>query len=365
MHCVPPLLAEKQTFLRMLQFIYIGTIPSSSLTGRERADELLKLLSVADKYGVASLIHAVCTLWMDLLDDVELLHYTGFLLPKSYLEQYSEITALQNEARETLSWRFAKVYSWADSDFGGVGLESVVFLLGRDELEADSEEEVFEATLCWVRKTFKSEEERRKAMEKICPHLRFAQMSGDFIEDHLTGTQEMESPVVQRHIREGLSYAASSQSRKDAMQERRFQKRRGRKFEITFTAKLNQNAADWSRQYSPPVQSHFWKWQILVRKEKGERNTVALYLSAAATRKETIALHPVHVEYSFYARSAANGEWLPLQKLKDRLFVESNCEWGYADAFKESWEEMRRNRKWVGASDAIEVKVEGSILDAL
>ncbi|GAQ81305.1 hypothetical protein KFL_000760340 [Klebsormidium nitens] len=355
---------EKGAFLRMLRFVYTGEITLSSLIGRDRAEEFLELLAVADKYAVSSLVSAVSEVWEKLLDDVDVLQFAAFSLPETYTSLYREVKNLEEKAQEALVRRFKGVGTWDDLEFMKVGLESVSFLLGKEELEAESEEKVFEQTLKWVRNTFKTTEDRQTAVSKLCAHLRFAQMSADFIETQVANAPEMDSLPAQRLIREGLGFAASSLSRKASMTDSRFQKRGGFDFRIYFRALLAEDAEVESQQVSPAIVNHNWKWHLMVKRmdREEEPSTVGLFLGAYETYEEQFAQHSLRVQMSFSAKSVAEGEWVSLEKPQLHLFESEEKDWGYPNIFGDSWEAICSNKKWVGASGEITVRVEATIL---
>lgn len=355
---------EKKALLRMLRFVYTGEITTTSLVGRERADALVELLAMADKYVVTSLVSAVSEVWEKLLDDVDVLQFAAFSLPETYASLYPEVKKLEESAQDALLQRFRDVGTWGDPDFMKLGLESVSFLLEKDELEATSEEKVFEPTLMWVRNAFRTTEDRQSAMAKLCAHLRFAQMSADFIETQVANAPEMDSLPVQRLIREGLGFAASSPSRKASITDSRFQKRGGFDFRITLVAPLKDSARVGSQKLSPIIERQNWKWHLMVKRmdREDEPSTVGVFLAANKTSKEQLSLHPTCVRMRFFAKSAAEGEWVSLKPPQEHLFNSKEKDWGYRDLFGESWEAVCSSSKWLAASSEITVRVEATIL---
>jgi hypothetical protein len=178
-------------------FIYTATFSTSGLDGGDRCEELLQLLSVADTYAVASMIRAVTEVWKGMLGDLELsdLQRAAFKLPEIY-SQYEDVRNLEDEARESLFQRFNNVATWNEPAFRSLAFESVSYLVTRDELEAQSEEDIFEQTLGWVKETYEDAEVRQTAMGELCSHLRFALMSGDFVTQSHEGSRNGHPPCA-------------------------------------------------------------------------------------------------------------------------------------------------------------------------
>lgn len=349
----------------MIRFIYTSTLSTSSLAGTERASELLRLLSVANKYGVASLVDAVGNAWANQLADVDLLQCAAFRLSQDYQLQYPQIRKLQEEAREALLSRYKDVTSWGKTPLQKLGKESVIFLLSRDELEAESEDQVFLRALEWVKSTHERMEDRREAMLDLCAHLRFAHMSGEFIKDQVVEAPEIDHLAVQRFVIDGLCYAAFSQSRKDSTKDGRFQPR-SPKFGIRFTLKLEKDAAEGSQQLSPVVASHFWNWQLLVERSVIESgpSTLGVFLSTRETKDEKLEKRTIRVLMKFSARSVETGDWVQLRVPFEHVFEPKMNGRGYKDPFGLSWEALCSTEEWLEASGEISLKVEGTILPA-
>jgi hypothetical protein len=119
------------------------------------------------------------------------------------------------------------VSTWNDSASASLSIEAISLLLQNDELRCSSEEEVFEQVLIWTRQKFETAETRERVVSELCPHLRFAHMSGDFLQERVIYDPDMQSFASQKHIVEGLLYKASSEVKKGSNQEKRFSERIG------------------------------------------------------------------------------------------------------------------------------------------
>jgi hypothetical protein len=58
-------------------------------------------------------------------------------------------------------------------------------------------------------------------MSELSSNLRFAQMSGEFLQEKVIYDPDMQSSASQKHIREGLLYKWSSETRKVSNTEER------------------------------------------------------------------------------------------------------------------------------------------------
>lgn len=102
----------------------------------------MQLLLVADVYQVISMISLVASILQKLPETIELVLNSAFELPE-HLHQYAAVESLMKEACASLFQRYKKVSTWNSPDFSSLSLEAVSFLLQNDELQCDSEDEVF------------------------------------------------------------------------------------------------------------------------------------------------------------------------------------------------------------------------------
>lgn len=343
----------------MLFFVYTGTFSTPCLDRGDRCEELVALLTVADKYGVAGMVAAVSKVWANLLDDLEWLQHTAFQLPATYL-QYRAVKILKAQACDTLFQRFKDVTHWDDPVFKLLSLEAVAYLLEREDLEVKSEQEVFTQTLGWLRGNFEGMENRQTAMRELCARVRFALMPGEFIREHVIDVPEMGFPLAQRNVTEGLAYAASSQAAKDSNEDSRFRARRPNTFVILFEATIDARSGD---RLSPGIVRYGATWHALVRKHTEGRSskTVGVFLSLAQTdgaKLATLANRPVQMQT--WARRVDDRTWLLQRSGRHDLIGPTKSEVGYEDVFGMSWEQV--GREWVNASGKVELKVEVTVV---
>jgi hypothetical protein len=358
---VAPLFAEKLAFLAMLQFIYTGSF--SDQAGPDSAkswEELLQLLLVADVYQVLSVISSVASILQKLSENIELLQKCAFELPE-HLHQYAEIESLMKEARASLFQRYKKVSTWNDSAFGSLSIEAISLLLQNDELQCSSEEEVFEQVLIWTRKKFETAESRERVMSELCPHLRFAHMSGDFLQERVIYDPDMRSFASQKHIVEGLLYRASSEIKKGLNQEKRFFERIGveKPWTFEFTRKARVDAAG-AETFSPDYESRGTKWCIQVRKDSRKTpNTVGVFsIQSPRTKKELVYL-PKLVRWELSAKLQGTAEWTNWRR-GEHIFTGPMGK-GRADFFTKPWDLLMVDRMRVDPAGDLELKVKATV----
>jgi hypothetical protein len=202
--------AARNAFLEMLHFIYTGTFSDPRHDDAKSREELVQLLLIADLYQILPMISAVASILKSRLpEDIKLVQKTASELPE-HLHHYGEIASVIKEARASLFQRYKHVSTWNDPDFASLSVDAFRFLLQNDELQFASEEEVFQQVHEWSRKRFEDSESRQRVMSELCPHFRFAYMSGEFLQERVIYDPDMQSSVSQKHIIEVLLYAASS-----------------------------------------------------------------------------------------------------------------------------------------------------------
>lgn len=204
----------------------------------------MQLLLVADVYLVNSMVSPVASILQKLPKTIELILKSAFELPE-HLQQYAAIKSLMNEARASLFQRYKEVSTWNGPEFSALSVESISFLLQNDELQCDSEDEVFQEVLVWTRTKFESPETREEVMSELSSHLRFAHMSGEFLQNRVVYDPDMRSFASQKHILEGLLYKASSEDSKGENEDKRFSERIGvqKPWTFKFTCKARVDVA--------------------------------------------------------------------------------------------------------------------------
>jgi hypothetical protein len=347
----------------MLHFIYTGTFSDSCHVDAKSWEELVQLLLVADVYQVLPMISAVASILKRLLDDIELVQKSAFELPE-HLHQYGEIASLMKEARASLVHGYKKVSTWDDPDFASLSVEALRFLLQNDDLQSTSEEEVFQQVQEWTRKRFEGSESRQRVMSELCPHLRFAHMSGEFLPERVIYDPDMQSSVSQKHVLEGLLYAASSEIRKGLNTEKRFSERIGveKPWAFKFTAKARVDTAGMTT-WSPAYESRGTNWKIKVTKiVRTDPNTVGVSLVQSSFTRKELAQRQKRLRVELSAKCQKTGKWTT-ERSFDHIYANTADpdSWGYWDHFGKSWDLVKDDRTLVDAAGDIEVKVKATV----
>jgi hypothetical protein len=248
-------------------------------------------------------------------------------------------------------------------NFSSLSVEAISFLLENDELQCDSEDEVFQEVLNWTRTKFGSPEIREVVMSELSTHLRFAHMSGEFLRERVVDDPDMRSFASQRHILEGLLHRASSENSKGENTDKRFSERIGVQkpwtFEITCKARVD---VAGKTTMSAEHESRGTKWYIQVEKDDREDpNTVGIFLYQSGLTREELAPLKKRVELQIATKSQTTGEWTSCKGSTSHI-INTECEsWGYPDYFEKSWDLVRVDRRWVDAAGDIEIKVKATI----
>lgn len=357
---------EKRAFLEMLHFIYTSSFSHSLLNNPRSWEELLHLLLVSDFYQVNFMIGAVVTIVKELFEHNEVVLKSAFDLPENLL-QNEEIKGVMEQARASLFQRYKQVTTWDEPQYATLSVEVINFLLQNDELQCTSEEEVFERTLNWTRKGFKSAESRKEVMSVLSSNLRFAQMSGEFLQEKVMYDPDMQSSASQKHIREGLLYKWSSETRKVSNTEERFIERIGVEkpwtFEITCKARIDTSAGQDT--LSPVCESRGTKWYVRVTKDTqtDPRGTMGVYLHESSLTRKELAQGLKYVYMEFSAKCRTTGVWTKLGGLCEGFFNKWRRKGmeGCSDLFRDTWDSVRVDQKWVDAAGDIEVRVETTV----
>jgi hypothetical protein len=341
----------------MLHFIYTGSYSDSRPDDSTSWEELVQLLLVADVYQVNSMISPVASILRKFPETIELILKSGFEVPE-YLHRYAAIESLMKEARALLFQRYKKVSTWNGPGFSSLSEEAISFLLENDELECDSEDEVFQEVLVWTRTKFESPETRERVMSELSFHLRFAHMSGEYLQERVVYHPDMRSPASQKYILEGLLHRASSENSKGKNRDKRFSERIGVQkawtFEITCKARVDVAGEGTT---SAVHESRGTKWYIQVEKDDGkDPNTVGFFLYQSDLTREELAPLEKRVQIQVATKSQTTGNWTNKESLTHIINTKVGS-WGYPDYFEKSWDLVRGGRTVVDAAGDMEVKV--------
>jgi hypothetical protein len=161
----------------MLKFIYTGSITPYNLEAS--GEHLLRLIETGDKYQCDSLICAA--LEMLRARHHPQLHTQLLKLPEN-IRQGPRVKSLLERAKIGLVDAFKNVEKrWDGPSFLGLSMQSLIILLQSEDLEANTEENVFKYCLQWVQNAHVSPEERKEAMEEVSRFIRFLMMRGEYL----------------------------------------------------------------------------------------------------------------------------------------------------------------------------------------
>lgn len=318
------LIAEKEAFKEMLYFIYAGSLSPRFGDPSTDSREHVALLALADKFEVPSFMSAV----IDCLSKLErsasrtVSDSVALVCALSgVFERRPKARRLADEARAHVVQGFRDVSAtWASPEFLSLELGAVEILMQAEELEAESEEEIFERLLGWVRERYSGMEERKAVMTRLLPSVRFHCMRGEFLEKLLTYA-ELGSTEAAQMIERAFRFIAYSDDKKQEMIEVPGQRKGVQDvhleingvFSLTDTDELS-GSVEWL--------GAAWYLQVEVSKNgEDQRHDVTLSLMC-----EEVIKHPsstdswsMDVEFSFYVKTWPNRYWKLLHKDRQKF----------------------------------------------
>ncbi|GAQ81093.1 BTB/POZ/Kelch-associated protein [Klebsormidium nitens] len=186
---------EKEAFEEMFHFIYAGSLSPRFHDPSADMRDHVALLVLADKFEVPS--------------------FMGQRRARARaVERRPKAKRLADEARAHVVRAFRDVSAtWASPEFFGLGQGAVEISMQSEELEADSEEDVFVQLLGWIRERYSGMEERKAVMTRLLPSVRFNCMRGEFLEELLT-YGELDSAEAVQMIERAFRFIAYSDEKK-------------------------------------------------------------------------------------------------------------------------------------------------------
>lgn len=265
--------AEKAAFEGMIRFLYAGTLSPSLYEPATDVRALVALLLVSDKFDVPSLMGAVCE-HLRKADGPEL-----FTRVPPAIRVLPLIKELMNDAASRVVAEFQDVSgTWELQRFKGVSFEVVEVLLQSEDLEADSEEEIFDKLLAWVAVNYTDVSLTSSAIAKLASLVRFPCMSGEYLETLLT-REELQAKETQDLINAALKLQAYSDVKKQEVGPETFCQRKGVRnvhLEIVDHFLLDESG---TRRDSRRAVWFGKKWYISVQKDsRGTPPSVGLFL---------------------------------------------------------------------------------------
>ncbi|GAQ80020.1 BTB/POZ/Kelch-associated protein [Klebsormidium nitens] len=216
---------EEDAFVDAIRFIFCGHVASKSVI------ELIRLILVADRFEIPSCVQGAC----DALAGGVLQAQKGspwgvvkclLALPDS-VRTHKTVSELLVKAQKLMSEYYKDFQARAAapgglSELSEAGLQMV---LASDDLEVESEADVFDAVCAWVRARFKDADTRAAAMAQLAPFVRFAWIPPEKLEEYFK-SDEMQSDACQKLLTEALLFRCSPKDARARLVERAHDDRR-------------------------------------------------------------------------------------------------------------------------------------------
>lgn len=216
--------------------------------------------------------------------------------------------------------------------------------------------------MSWIRGSYQSETDRRSAVRKLLPHIRFFCLSGEYLE-RLRANPEMRLPATQVLIYKALQYQAYSDTKKAELNLRTACQRKGVQsvhLEINSGFVLDERG---TKRFS---RSALWfgkRWYLALERVGDPVPTVGVFLRCKAAPDHDASGSAVDdVEAKFYTKIWPEGIWKFCGNAGRKAFCVEGKEgtvsgWGYPDALNMSWEEARRSERFLGSTGLISIMV--------
>ncbi|MCL7022887.1 hypothetical protein MKW94_006131 [Papaver nudicaule] len=161
--------SEEAALIGLLKFMYTSTLSVTTATG------LLDVLMAADKFEVSSCMRYCSRLLHDLpmTPDSALLYLE---IPSS-VSKADAVQPLMDAAKQYLASRYKDLLEFAE-ELLNLPLAGIEAVLSRDDLQVDSENEVYDFVLKWARLHYPKIEDRREVLgSRLGRLIRFPFMS--------------------------------------------------------------------------------------------------------------------------------------------------------------------------------------------
>ena len=346
----------------MLDFIYTGKLaPKTQSKLVTDGRHLLDLLIVGDKFEVKCFVTAVLNQVVENDPTVDGSVALGLEIPDA-LEQHPRIRRLAEAAREHLVETFKRVEDWQSSiSFLSLDRHVIEFLLESEELEAESEEAVWEGVLVWAKNSYEDVTDRRKALKALCPHIRFGLIRGEYLICDILPLPEMDCPESQAAVKHGLYFQSYSDDTKRtaAAAAANFRERTGvRATRLEFVANVRLDETGTSQRFATVNPWFDVEWGLSVQRDQRRTPaTVGVFLTRSKSRGKDVGKKVFDVGYTFYARTWPDGYWKLLSQNKSVKFSRDEAGFGAADAFRMSWDEVRKSEEFIGPIGELSLKV--------
>ncbi|CAL9176686.1 unnamed protein product [Musa hybrid cultivar] len=199
--------SEEAALMELLSFMYSGKLSTTSPT------LLLDVLMAADKFEVVSCMHHCTQLLRSLPMTTEsALVYLD--LPFS-VSMASAVQPLTDAAKDYLAKSYKDITKLQDVMMG-LPLAGIEAILSSNDLQAASEDAIYEFVLKWARAQYPVLEERREILSsRLIRHIRFAHMTCRKLRKVLT-CNDLDHELASKLVTEALFFKAEALHRQRA-----------------------------------------------------------------------------------------------------------------------------------------------------
>jgi hypothetical protein len=269
------------------------------------------------------------------------------------LQTRPQIKRFVDEARAHIVDSFKDVTAtWSLPALRALSLGVVEILLQSEELEADSEEEILNKLLKWIRENFTKPSKRREALQALSQHIRFCCMRGEYLES-LLSVSEMQSKATSALINAAIRFQSYSDKKKQSMKVQAWERKgvQDTHLEIVASVRLEEGKKE--------ARSGMAKWYgrhwYLVTKEL--KNSVGIFLHCESDTQKSFAASTDVVDCEFYVRTWPSGFWTFLVKTSTPLSKCENRVYGIRKALEMPWEAARQSTTYMSNTGEMIIKV--------
>jgi hypothetical protein len=338
--------------MEMLRFLYAGSLSPQFQLPDANVRELVQLLLVGDKFEVPSFMGAVLKSLSKTESNPANSAVLALEIPDT-LQERPQIKRFVDKARAHIVDSFKDVTAtWSSPEFRGLTLAVVEILLQSEELEADSEEEILEELLEWVRGKSTALSKRRGVLEALSEHIRFRCMRGEYLES-LLSVPEMHAKATKSLNNAALRFQSYSDEKKQSMKVQACERKgvQDTHLEIVAGVRLEDGTTRWSG--SANWYGRQWSFGVY---ESHESNRVFLY--CGSDTQSTIAGLTDVVDYSFYVRTWPSGFWQFLFRDSQPLYMfNGGAGYGSTIGLGIPRKEARQSKKYISNTGEMIIKV--------
>ncbi|VVB06858.1 unnamed protein product [Arabis nemorensis] len=196
--------SEEVAVMELLNFMYTNSLSVTT------APALLDVLTVADKFEVASCMKYCCNF---LLNTPMTLDFALLLLElPSSIQAAASVEPLTNAARQFIASRYKNISKVQLNELMALPLVGLEAIIASDDLQVISEDTLYELVLRWAKTHYSVSEERQEILASLANYIRFPHMSCPRLRKIWT-SDDFTHPDKTRLVLEALFFKAESQHR--------------------------------------------------------------------------------------------------------------------------------------------------------